>query len=421
MKNILYLTILLSAILSSCNSPKDNGWYSLFNGKDFTGWRQLNGRAIYEIVDGVIVGTTVEDTPNSFLVTEKTYGDFILELDLLLEDRMNSGIQFRSLSKPDYKQGRVHGYQCEVDPSSRKWSGGIYDEARRGWLYPLTLNPEAGDAFKLNGWNHYRIECIGNTIQTWLNGVPVACLVDNMTSEGFIALQIHSVGKGQGGKHIRWRDIRIKTENLKMSKPAPIFIMNNVEGNITEAEKENGWKWLGADAWQGDMGNRWEIGNDVLSVSGQGKNKQDLISKERYNSFDLQWKFKLAEGASSGLLYLANPASGFPGLEFQLRDDDNEVADTIATHSLASLYGYKAAKLRSRFVRPAGEWNMARLVVSPDRKVGHWVNGIKALEYSLDSEDLKAAFPISNLKGGIVLKDEGSQVSFRDFKIKRLQ
>ena len=436
MKNIFYITILFLAILPSCNSSKNDGWVNLFNGKDLSGWKQLDGRngnAKYEVVDGTILGTTVEDTPNSFLVTENTYSDFIFEVELLLEDKMNSGIQFRSLSVPEYKGGRVHGYQCEVDPSKRAWSGGIYDEARRGWLYPLELNPDAGKAFKLDDWNHYRIECIGDTIQTWLNGVPAACLVDDMTREGFIALQIHSVSKGQGGKHIRWRNIRIKTENLQMSKPAPIFIMNNVEGSITAAEKENGWQWLWdgkeTGVWQGAgmdhfLQDRWEMKDGILTVFEQEKNSPasvvDLITKEQLASFDLQWKFMLSKGASGGLLYFSDPASGFPGLEFQLQDD-KEAGDTIATHSLASLYGIKAAKLRSRFVRSTGKWNLARLVVSPDKKVEHWVNGIKALEYSLDDENLKDILPPDNLKGNIALKDESKQVSFRDFKIKRLQ
>ncbi|MGE4587873.1 MAG: DUF1080 domain-containing protein, partial [Mangrovibacterium sp.] len=135
-----FSTILLMLVCTGLYADNGDGWISLFNGKDFTGWRQLNGQARYEIIDGEIVGTTVADTPNSFMATEKNYGDFILELDLLVDDRMNSGIQFRSESKKEYLNGRVHGYQCEVDPDERAWSGGIYDEARRGWLYPLDMN-----------------------------------------------------------------------------------------------------------------------------------------------------------------------------------------------------------------------------------------------------------------------------------------
>lgn len=124
----------------------------LFNGKNLNGWHQLNGHAKYEVKNDDIVGTTVSHEPNSFLVTDKEYGDFILELELKLEQPMNSGVQFRSLSTPDYKNGKVNGYQMELDPSDRAWSGGVYDEARRGWLYPLNYNPSAKSAFKKTDW-----------------------------------------------------------------------------------------------------------------------------------------------------------------------------------------------------------------------------------------------------------------------------
>lgn len=118
-------------------------WNNLYNGKDLTGWKQLNGKAKYSVNNSEIIGTTVAGEPNSFLATEKEYDDFILELELRMDSMMNSGIQFRSQSRSDYQNGRVHGYQIEVDPSPRGWSGGIYDEARRGWLYPLEYNPSA--------------------------------------------------------------------------------------------------------------------------------------------------------------------------------------------------------------------------------------------------------------------------------------
>src|SRR6056297_1770056 len=190
----VHFFILAILVLSGCSSAQDDGWTRLFNGKDLTGWEQKNGEAKFEVKDDMIVGTTVLNTPNSFLCTKEDYADFIFEVDLLVQENMNSGIQFRSESKPDYHDGRVHGYQCEVDPSDRAWSGGIYDEARRGWLYPVELNPEAKSAFKHGEWNHYRIECIGPSIRTWLNGVPVAHLIDDMTHEGFIGLQVHSIG-----------------------------------------------------------------------------------------------------------------------------------------------------------------------------------------------------------------------------------
>lgn len=164
-----------------------DGWEMLFNGKDFSNFEQLNGNAKYKIEKGEMIGTSRLNTPNSFMATKKAYGDFILEFDVFVENGLNSGVQFRSLSLPEYMDGRVHGYQCEIETSDRKWAGGIYDEARRGWLYPLSRNSQGQNAFKPGEWNHYRIEAIGNNIRTWINGIQCANLVDDVTASGFIA------------------------------------------------------------------------------------------------------------------------------------------------------------------------------------------------------------------------------------------
>ena len=141
MKNFFFLSLFFLSLLTCAQSRKP-----LFNGKDFTGWKQLNGKARYTIDKGEIVGTTVFGEANSFLATEEQYGDFILEFEFTVDSTMNSGVQFRSESKPEYQNGRVHGYQFEIDPSKRAWTGGIYDEARRDWLYTMDLNPAAKTA-----------------------------------------------------------------------------------------------------------------------------------------------------------------------------------------------------------------------------------------------------------------------------------
>lgn len=207
----------------------------LFDGKSLKGWVQRGGKAKYSVEDGCVVGRTVLDTPNSFLCTEQDYGDFILELEFKVATNLNSGVQIRSqcfdketeakdakgeLVKNDKGQpikvpaGRVHGYQVEIDPSARAWSGGIYDESRRGWLNDLKNNEPARKAFKQGEWNKYRIEARGDSIKTWINGVPAADLHDTVTPKGFIALQVHSVGndKSKEGIEVRWRNIRL--ENL---------------------------------------------------------------------------------------------------------------------------------------------------------------------------------------------------------------
>ncbi len=192
--------LLVGLFLQLCTpvAAQQERWVSLFNGKDLSGWKPLNGKARFEVRDGMIIGTTVPNEPNSFLATEKEYKDFTLELEFEADSTMNSGIQFRSESRPDYLNGRVHGYQMEIDPSDRAWSGGIYDEGRRLWLYTLEYNPVAKTAYKRKGWNKYRIECDGNTVRTWVNGVPAAYLVDDMDTRGFIALVARSAGAISG-------------------------------------------------------------------------------------------------------------------------------------------------------------------------------------------------------------------------------
>lgn len=144
--------------------------------------------------------------PNTFLLTEAAFADFELTLEVRLDLPGNSGIQFRSHQRPD---GVVYGYQCEIDPSPRAWSGGIYDEGRRGWLATLDGKPDAQAAFCVNGWNQYVIRAEGSRLQTWVNGVPCADVIDGADEEGFIALQVHSGDRGR----IRWRDIRIRFLN----------------------------------------------------------------------------------------------------------------------------------------------------------------------------------------------------------------
>jgi hypothetical protein len=192
----------------------------LFDGKTLDGWIQRGGVAKYSVENGEIVGQTVLNTPNSFLCTTRDYSDFILELEFKADKGLNSGVQIRSQcfdkeipnpgnEKRPIAAGRVHGYQVEIDTNPRAFSGGIYDEARRGWLFDLKNNPEARQAFKQNEWNKFRIECRGPSIKTWINGVPAADLKDDLTPKGFIALQVHGT-KIETPMQVRWRNIRIQ-------------------------------------------------------------------------------------------------------------------------------------------------------------------------------------------------------------------
>ena len=224
-----YALICLSLALSHNLSAEGKGFVYIFNGKDLSGWTQKGGKAQYTVKDGEIVGTAVPSTPNSFLCTQKIYGDFILEYEYKCDNRLNSGVQIRSNAYDDevtkklkkFPAGRVHGYQVEIDPNkpSRMWSAGIYDEGRRGWLYP-GLRGGDGPAFTQAGqkiykpdkWNKVRVECRGDSIKTWLNGIARADFKDELTPKGFIGLQVHGIGgkKDLVGAQVRWRKLQLK-------------------------------------------------------------------------------------------------------------------------------------------------------------------------------------------------------------------
>jgi len=223
MKRLFYAApfLVLTTFPVLADEPEGN-WVNLFKGKNLDAWVQRGGKAKYRVEDNQIVGSSVPNTNNSFLCTKKHYADFVLELEFKVHPELNSGVQIRSHcfdedkiieagdKKIKIRAGVVHGYQVEIDPSRRAWTGGIYDESRRGWLYDLKKNEPARKAFKQNEWNKLRIECRGPSIKTWLNGVPAADLKDSLTASGFIALQVHGVGKKEEPMEVRFRNLRIR-------------------------------------------------------------------------------------------------------------------------------------------------------------------------------------------------------------------
>lgn len=203
----LAFAVCLASTLPAVEATGD--WRPLLDGESLDGWVQRGGQAAYRVEDGTIVGTTRPATPNSFLCTERHYADFELEYAFKVDPQLNSGVQIRSNSRPEYKDGRVHGYQVEIDPSQRAWTGGLYEEGRRGWLYNLRHNPPARRAFRQGEWNAVRVRAVGPSIRTWLNGVPAAHVIDSKTTSGFIGLQVHST-KSEEPLEVRWRDLRIR-------------------------------------------------------------------------------------------------------------------------------------------------------------------------------------------------------------------
>jgi hypothetical protein len=466
--------IVLTACLATALAHADE-WKPLFNGKNLDGWTQHGGKAPYVIENNEIVGTAVAGQMNSFLSTTTDYANFVLELEFKVDPKLNSGVQFRShvyntVTTPknadgsvmlndkgeprSINAGRVHGYQCEIDldaDKARYWTAGVYDEARRLWLFPglkggdkESFTKAGGGAIKQNDWNVMRIEASGTHIRTWINGQLRADFHDDVDASGFIALQVHNVPDKPEykGLQARFRNIRLK------QLPASAASAPSALNTLSEDEKKAGWRllWDGhsTNGWRGarlaafpDKG--WEMKDGVLTVLDTGGAEStaggDIITTEKFSAFELVLDFKITPGANSGIKYYVDPelnkgVGSAIGLEFQILDDalhPDAKLGRDGNRTIGSLYDLIPAA--NKKVNPIGEWNTARLV-SKGRHVEHWLNGVKVLAFERGSPAFRDFVKASKYtvwpsfgelpSGHILLQDHGNQVSFRNIKLRTL-
>ena len=447
MKKVVWI-ILLGMIWHGASAQTE--WKLLFNGKNLKGWKVRGGEAEFKVEDGAIVGVAKFGTPSTFLCTEQIYGDFILEFETFMESTLNSGVQFRSLSSPEYKEGRVHGYQCEIDPKERAWTGGIYDEARRGWLYSLQNNPEGRKAVKKGQWNKIRVEAIGSSIRTFVNGIPCADLLDDMTAEGFIGLQIHSIkNQDMDGSRVKWRNIRICTTDLEKNRTPEnnvIQQINLVNNTISAREAAEGWKLLfdgkSMAGWVNPKTGKFPeqgyyVENGELIVNKiPNRRGGDIMTEKRYKNFAFRFDFFIAEGANNGIKYLyqtqvPEAGSSFKGLEYQILDNhthpDANKGFIPRSRQLAALYDMLPPCETDKIFRGVNHWNTGMIVVDGN-KVQHWLNGQLVLEYDRSSYVFNVLKSLSKFKdfekygqfedGHILITDHQDMAKFRNLKIK---
>lgn len=374
---------------------------SILDGKSFSGWTQRGGKAGYAVEGETIIGTTVKGTDNSFMCTEKDYGDFTLDLEVNADKGLNSGVQIRSRAfekETTYPfgnkvlkipAGRVHGYQVEVDHRpERRWSGGIYEEARRDWLNPIATNSPASHAFKFGGWNHYRVECVGDSIKTWVNDVPAADLVDSETLSGFLGLQVHN--SDTSGLKVRFRNIRLADLGRHEWKPLPI-----------KPEFE-GAHIIG----QGD----WKLEDGVVHGTHRAADPEHghLVTDQTVDDFTIRFKFKSVKGNSG--FYFRSEEKGSAGMSgFQAEVDPvNDVGGLYETSGRAWVIKPSADDVKKYF-RPQ-DWNTMTVSTHGRRIVVH-VNGYKSAELLNDS---------GRTEGKLALQLHGGQdveVYFKDFEM----
>jgi hypothetical protein len=373
----------------------------IFNGTNLDGWIQRGGKAKYAVADGVIVGTTVKGEPNSFLCTQKEYGDFVLELELKADEGLNSGVQIRSHcfdqattydwgnTQIKIPAGRVHGYQIEVDNRpERRWSGGVYEEGRRGWLFDLSKNATAGAAFKFGEWNKYRIACQGGSIKTWINGVAAADLVDTATLSGFIALQVHNHEKA--GLQVRFRNLRLQDLGRHEWKPR------------WDGQSFNGAHLIG----KGD----WKITDGAIHATNAKEEKEfgHLVTDQVFSDFTVRLKYKSVKGNSG--LYFRIEEKGFSGVSgFQAEiDAEKDAGGLYETNGRAWVSQPAAADVKKWF-RPQ-DWN-TMTVSAHGKRITVEVNGYQSAELLDDPGRTEGRFALQ-VHGG-----QDVDVYFKDIEI----
>ena len=384
---ILFLTFLF------CACSQDEG-LDLIANDSIELLEQKGGKAIYTLENGILTGIAKSNTHNSFLCTKENYSNFILDFSMSIDPRLNSGVQIRSKVIDVNNKEALKGYQVEIDPSERAWSGGIYEESDRGWISNLAKNPAGRKAFKNGAWNHYHIEAIDSSIRVWVNGINTANLLDKNCVSGVIGFQVHSISdESLENTQVQWKDIVLRTENLDKHrfplKPDDTEI-NLIPNTLSKKEKKKGWKLI------------------------QSKN---LLQSMALEQFEFQLEYKLKKGTGGKITYGIIDSTE-QKLSYPVLDDNNATHVQFHNQKSGALMGiYSAQNLSipgaAKAMRAHDQWSQVLISVTKD-SVEHWLNNNKVLAYDLNDLEMRPThFTIE-------LDDENGNVQFRDIKILNL-
>ena len=363
----LAVTLPLMAGCSHHASPNEQGaqWVELFNGETLEGWRPINGAAPFTVEDGVIRGTNVFDSPNSFLATDESYSDFVLEFESKSIGGANSGVQFRTDLAPGTWSG-VIGYQLDIDPTERRWTGGIYHEGAHVWRHSMARNSACQAAYAHGEWNAYRIEAVGPVIATWVNGVPCAHMIGDHHATGFVALQIHDIGQDENllGSFTEWRQIRL----LKDPSPSDLrsaergeLVEGWLDNQISDVEAEKGWQPFA-----------FAEGHAALDVE--------------TSRFEISLDLEIDDAAAGHLSYQFLDNGETCAGRYKILNDVTLAESQLPSDAMGSADRDRIAENLSEPGRPKRIYNDARLnrvqiIVSEDR-IEHWLNSVKVVDYA---------------------------------------
>jgi hypothetical protein len=376
---------LLMVVLAAgfARAADGDGFVPLFDGKTLAGWHNPFEWGQATVEDGEVRLTADK---KFFLVTDKKYGDFILDAEVMLppEGKSNSGIQVRSHEE----KNRVFGTQAECDPSDRAWTGGLYDEGRRMWLWPREGEQGKTKLVKapLGEWIKYHLECVGDHLVFSINGQQTVDYRDSLDVSGVIALQHH----GEKGQTYRFRNIRIKDMGTSTWKP------------LFDGKSLDGWTAL--------PGGKWGVKDGVILGTSEHTDPRHgiLISNEKYKDFTIRMKYKSVAGNSGFYFRVDKSGDAVTVHGFQAEiDPAKDIGGLYETGGRAWVVQPTAEQVKKYF-KP-GEWN-DMTVSAHGKRIVVTVNGIQTADLPDDPGRLEGYLGLQ-LHGGMDM-----HVEFKDIE-----
>ena len=410
--------------------PKDDGFVSLFNGKDLTGWKGLVEDPIkrskmtakqlaakqktadeimrrdWRVENGLLV---FDGKGYDNLCTVKDYADFEMYVDWKIAPEGDAGLYLRGTPQVQIWD------TSRVSVGAQVGSGGLYNN-QKNESKPLVIADNA-----VNEWNSFYIRMIGDKVTVYLNGQLVT---DDVVLENYWDRSLPIFAKEQielqaHGTRVEYRDVYIR----EIPRPEPY--------EVSAAEKAEGFVPLfnGIDmsGWIGNLKD-YVARNGVIACIPSGGGHGNLYTEKEYSNFVMRFEFKLTPAANNGLGIRA-PLEGdaaYLGMELQILDNEADVYKDLAVYQYhGSVYGVIPAK--RGYLKPVGEWN-AQEVVANGNKIKVTLNGTVILDGDIAeasknftaTADKQKHPGLKNKSGYIGFLGHGSELEFRNLRIKEL-